>query len=66
MPRRADSTLLARLATMRNDLRVLETDLRRYGDPELADVVKRARREFEHPNYTSAINTLGVDARAVR
>ena len=66
MPRRASAPLLTRLAAEVASLRQLELDLRAHGDNELADVAKRALREFQHPNYTSAINTLGVDARAVR
>jgi hypothetical protein len=44
----------------------LEHDLRQLGDNDVADVVKRARREFMHPNYTSAVNTLGMDPHELR
>lgn len=61
MPRRADAALLARMATLRSDMSALENDLMRYGDKELSAVVKRAKRELDHPAYTAAINTVGVN-----
>lgn len=57
--RDADATLIDRMITIRNDLRVLESDLRRYGDAESADVVMRAHREFSLPAFTSKANKAG-------
>jgi hypothetical protein len=66
MARRADTTLLGRIQTADADLKQLEIDLMRFGDRELAKVVKRARRELLLPARTGAVNTLGVNADAVR
>lgn len=66
MARRADTSLTNRLATLNNDMRTLELDLRNFGDLELADVVKRARRELQNPAFTGPINTLGVNHGNVR
>lgn len=57
--RRADTALFTRMRTVQNDLKTLETDLRRYGDRELADVAKRAYRELQHPAFTAAANSSG-------
>lgn len=66
MPRRADTPLFTRLATLSSDMATLEADLLKHGDQELASVVKRARRELQHPAFTGANNTRGVDSGAVR
>lgn len=57
--RNADSTLLDRAISLREDLRVLEADLRRYGDRELADVAKRAYREFQLPVFQAPARRAG-------
>lgn len=57
--RPADTTLLDRMIAERNALRVLEADLRRHGDRELADVASRAAAEFNMPAFTSAANKAG-------
>ena len=66
--KRANAALIARANSIINDMALLETDLYKAGDQELAAVVKRARREFIIPSgpYTGAIGTQGVNAGAIR
>lgn len=66
MARRADSTLMGRIATERANLIQLETDLRAFGDHELLRAVELARRELDSSAVSGAINTFGVNADAVR
>lgn len=65
MPR-ANTTLMARIATLRADALQLKLDLYRAGDKELAQSVERAHRELSHTSVTGAENTYGVNADAVR
>lgn len=57
--RQADSVLIDRMIAERDHLRTLEADLRRYGDRESADIVKRAYRELQLPAFTSVANKAG-------
>lgn len=57
--RQADNTLLDRIIAERDALRLLESDLRKFGDTELADVVQRAHREIQVPAFTGAANKAG-------
>jgi hypothetical protein len=57
--RQADNTLIDRMITERDHLRVLEADLRKHGDNEEANVIKRALREFALPAFTSVANKAG-------
>lgn len=66
MARRANSTLIGRVVTIRADLQTLENDLRNYGDKELLAAVQRAKTELMHTSVTGAENTFGVNADAVR
>lgn len=54
--RRADSALFTRLHAFRTTGKTLEQDLRKWGDGELADVVKRALRELQSPAFTGPDN----------
>ena len=57
------------IADAQADLALLksrEAALRAVGTHDLADVYKRAAREFQHPNFTGELNTLGVNHHAVR
>lgn len=63
---RANSTLMGRIRTIRTDLKTLERDLHNAGDKELSKAVKRAARELDHPTFTGADNSFGVNAYAVR
>ena len=66
MGRRADQTRVDLITAEITSLKALEANLRTYGDLELSQAVKRARRELEQPVVSGAINTLGVNADAVR
>lgn len=57
--RQADNALIDRMITERDNLRVLEADLRRFGDRESADIVKRAYRELMLPSFTGVANKAG-------
>lgn len=57
--RQADNTLIDRMIAARDSLRTLEADLRRHGDNEEANVVKRAYREMTLPSFTSVANKAG-------
>lgn len=65
MGRRADSTLMSSVAAERANLVALEANLRAFGDLELSQAVKRARKEMDIV-YNMAQNTFGVNADAVR
>lgn len=39
-------------------MNLIEADAREHGLTDLGDVLKRARREFEHPNFTSFSNRV--------
>ena len=66
MSQRANPTLMSRIATEQATLKQLRLDLYAAGDKELAQVVERAEREFNHPALTGAVNSYGVNADAVR
>lgn len=63
---RADAALQTRIAAVNSELAQLALDLRNYGDPELSDVIERARRELMHPALTGPLNTVGVNHSAYR
>jgi hypothetical protein len=58
--------LIKRFARLERQLEKLEAECRAVGEKELADVAKRAHREFKLPALTGAVNTLGVNHSAVR
>lgn len=52
-PRRSKpKTVWERGRAVRQELIDLANDARREGENELADVVRRASREFDHPTYS--------------
>jgi hypothetical protein len=56
---------MGRIDTMRNDMKLLESDLFRAGDQELGYAVQQARREIDNI-YISASGTFGVNHSDVR
>jgi hypothetical protein len=63
MPR-ANATLIDQYIALDSTARTLEGNLRLAGDQELADSVKRARRELQ--NMAPELNQTGRNTRAIR
>lgn len=59
MARLATEALLNKVVNEHKRLGKLEEELRLYGDHDVADAVKRARKELTHSPVTSAINARG-------
>jgi hypothetical protein len=64
MSKQLDASGLVLAENGRTALVTAEAQLRAAGYREVAQVVQRALSEFNHPAYTGAVGTIGVNLRA--
>lgn len=61
MARAASTALMTRVRALATELRALDQDCRNYGDREVAEAIKRARREIEVVIRQGQFHSRGVN-----